>query len=187
MSILKYNAPKIEIEGWISDEELQWLYERASLYNSVVEVGSWKGKSTHALLSGCRGKVYAVDHFLGNEAERDNHHIEATQKDIGAEFSYNLRMFPHLEVYRMSSVEASRLFKPKSVDMVFIDGDHAYEYVSDDLRVWENIPTKLFCGHDRGQDGVPRALGELLERMLKRNIDFYIKGGPGSIWYIDLR
>ena len=48
-------------QGWMYPEELEWLYEAAKRMNSIVEIGSWQGRSTYVLLSGCRGPVVAVD------------------------------------------------------------------------------------------------------------------------------
>ena len=64
----------------MTEAELQWLTERAAEASSVVEIGSWKGRSTAALLSGCKGTVTAVDHFLGSPD--DERHKEAATTDI---------------------------------------------------------------------------------------------------------
>ncbi|MBU4356393.1 MAG: class I SAM-dependent methyltransferase, partial [Proteobacteria bacterium] len=58
--------PGNDIKGWMSQKELQWLYEQARNMDSIVEIGCWHGRSTHAFLSGCRGTVYAVDHWQGS-------------------------------------------------------------------------------------------------------------------------
>jgi len=46
-----------QIEGWMSYAELIWLNLTAKKMNSIVEIGSWKGRSAHALASACPGKV----------------------------------------------------------------------------------------------------------------------------------
>ena len=96
-----------EIDGWMSPAELNWLHETAKEMGSVVEVGSWKGRSTAALLGGCPGKVIAVDTFKGTKG--DAGHEEADVVDIHAVFMANVGHFPNLEVMRMESLEAARL------------------------------------------------------------------------------
>ena len=138
-----------KIEGWMSPAELQFLYENASKMNSVLEIGSWKGRSTHAILSGCKGRVVAVDHFKGSEGE-DQAHAEAKGEDepVYKEFMKNVGMFSNLEVVKASSREASVLLKDQKFDMIFIDGGHRYQDVREDIDLWRPHANILLCGHD---------------------------------------
>ena len=154
-----FNFPPIQ--GWMSEREMEWLYEQAKKMVNVVEIGSWKGRSTYALLSGCKGSVYAVDHWKGSPDEIDQAHTEAKTTDIYAIFLNNVGHFKNLKVMKMSSEEAAKHFPPKSVDMVFIDGCHAYEYVRKDIDLWLPRTRRLICGHDCGQAGVPQATHEV--------------------------
>jgi predicted O-methyltransferase YrrM len=150
------------IEGWMSTTELEWLFTNAKKMRQVVEIGSWKGKSTHALLSGCPGPVYSVDTWLGSPNERAGAHHEATEKDLHAlVFLPNVGHFENLRVMKMESMEAVKQFSSKSVDMVFIDGSHDYANVIADINGWLPKTRLLICGHDSGQDGVPQAITEV--------------------------
>lgn len=60
------NAPGSHIQGWMTVEELNWLLETGKAMESIVEVGSWKGRSTFAQCSSGCPRVYAVDHFKGS-------------------------------------------------------------------------------------------------------------------------
>jgi len=133
----------------MSPEDLTFLFESAKRMSSIVEIGSWKGRSTHALLSGCPGVVYAVDHFKGSQsAQAIGLAREAARVDIHVEFIKNVGYFSNLIVHRMKSLEAVSLFADQSVDMVFIDGEHLYEDVKADILAWLPKATKLICGHD---------------------------------------
>ena len=177
--LVSYTASSIQ--GWMSDDALQWLYAQACGMASIVEVGSWKGRSTHALLSGCPGPVFAVDHFQGNPDE--NHpggqHYDAQQRDIfTTDFWPNVGHFKNLVVFRMPSVEAAQFFAPKSVDMVFIDGCHLQDAVMADLKAWEPKCRKLLCGHDASYHSVQKAIDEC---------DLPFNEVPGiGIWRIDI-
>jgi len=39
------------VPGWSDDDESIWLHDRASRMRSIVEVRSWKGRSSYALVS----------------------------------------------------------------------------------------------------------------------------------------
>jgi hypothetical protein len=66
-----------------------------------------------------------------------------------------------ITLLRLPSVEAARLFD--RVHFAFIDGDHAYEPVSQDIRAWMGKATVL-AGHDFDLEGVSRAVRELLPK-----------------------
>ncbi len=166
------------IQGWMSNEELEWLYNKATEMQSIVEIGSWRGRSTHALLSGCPGIVFSVDHWLGNENERSGAHKEATEQDIYAQFMNNVGHFKNLCVLRGESRDQAPLFYDKTVDMCFIDGCHMYNYVKEDITLWLPKTIKIICGHDCGQDGVPAAINEIFPNKWKQV--------AGTIWCVEL-
>jgi len=102
------------IEGWMSNTDLKWLYLVAQSMGSIVEIGSWKGRSTDALLSSCKGTVWVVDHFKGNKGIRDTMHREAQEKDIGRIFIHNVGHYNNLKLLKLNSLEAVKQFKDKS-------------------------------------------------------------------------
>lgn len=169
-----YHSPGIA--GWMDDVELQWLHDQAAGMGSVVEVGSWLGRSTHALLSACKGTVYAVDHFHGSPSERETTHAPAAKEDIYAAFMGNVGHFPNLTVLRGDSPTMAEQFTGQA-DMVFIDGDHSAAGCLADIRAWLPKTRRLLCGHDRAQEGVPEALAQSGLKW---------QPGPSSIWFVNL-
>lgn len=127
------------INGMMSDLELNWLYNTAMNMEVIVEIGSYEGKSTHALLSGnIYGKVYTIDPY-STEDFNDKCYLKMLD---------NLSSFKNHYVYRKPSNEAYNLFTDKTIDMLFIDGDHSYESVKLDIELWLPKVKKLICGHD---------------------------------------
>jgi hypothetical protein len=169
-----YHSPGIQ--GWMNDAELQWLHDQAAGVGSVVEVGSWLGRSTHALLSACKGTVYAVDHFRGSPTERETTHAAAAKEDIHAGFMRNVGHFQNLKVLRGDSPTIAAQFSGQ-VDMVFIDGDHSASACLADIRAWLPRTRRILCGHDRAWEGVPEALAQSGLKW---------QPGPGSIWFMNL-
>lgn len=69
-------------------------------------------------------------------------------------------------IMRMFSKEAVKSFEDKSVDFVFIDGDHSYEGVSEDIQMWKSKikPGGWIGGHDYNHPrlpGVKKAVDEV--------------------------
>ena len=77
------------------------------------------------------------------------------------------RLAPYrVRLLRASSMEAVAEVPPATLDFVYIDGNHGYEYVREDLQAWS--PRVRFEGIVSGDDydapGVRRALHEYVTR-----------------------
>jgi precorrin-6B methylase 2 len=135
------------LRGGTSDLELQWLFNTAKNMNSIVEIGSFLGRSTLALLSGINpnGKVYAIDPFDVNvyKSQQDPEYSEIYEK-----FVENTKDFKNLEIIRDKSCNAAIQLKNERFDMIFIDGDHTYEAVKKDIELWLPKTKRIICGHD---------------------------------------
>lgn len=132
-----------QIEGMMTKMELDWLYKTSKTAESFLEIGSYKGKSTHAICSGGCPKVYAVDHFVGSSDP-----IETGNLDTYGAFMKNVGHFKNLTVGRKSSLEAVEDFEDKSLDVVFIDGGHRIQEITEDIVAWLPKAKKILCGHD---------------------------------------
>lgn len=167
-----YKNPNIE--GWMSEPELQWLFELAKRIDSIAEIGVWKGRSVHALLSG-GASVTAVDHFDGPNITEDSPqsviNMKAQAPNQYDEFMQNVGHLDKLEVFKGDSISASKVLG--LFDVVFIDADHHYEAVKNDVMAWLPHARKLICGHDLDEPDVLKAVSELLPGF---------ENPVGSIW-----
>jgi glycosyltransferase involved in cell wall biosynthesis len=171
---MEYDTAKNNIQGWMNDTDLLWLFDTAKEMESIVEIGSWKGRSTHALLSGCKGIVYAVDHFLGSIDEP----AEADAGDVYKDFMKNVGGFKNLKVLKMDSSEAVKQFPDNSIDMVFIDAGHAYEeFTFEEIKRWLPKAKKIICGHNRRQWTVKKGV-----RMAFGYEGWEANEGKGNMW-----
>lgn len=162
---MKYDT---NIDGWMADEELTFLHEVAENMDSIVELGSYRGKSTVALASNCKGTVTAIDHW------KDCYELDSDKenwKEIFENFKHNIKKYKNINVIKKDTVKASKLVK--ETDMVFIDADHRYEGVRDDIKAWLPKTKKLICGHDYDNTDTKKAVDELIK----------IDGTICSIWY----
>src|SRR5271157_3428317 len=175
--------PNVSIDGWMTPGELEWLYKTARKMNSSLELGSWKGRSSHALLSGCKGKVTCVDTWKGSLDERDLTNSMAKQEDVFAVFKKNVGHFPNLEIMRMTGEEASAVCRAegRKFDMVFIDAGHTYEEVKRDDECWHDLATVVYSGHDYLPNtwmGVCQAVDEKVGRTYKAESIWYVSAEP---------
>jgi predicted O-methyltransferase YrrM len=179
------------IPGWMSAAELLWLAEHAQRAKEILEVGSYCGRSTRALAENTRGRVTAVDIWLPtDETESASDKVFSRLPDVGEDWLWNdfrthMLGLTNVHALRAQSVDAAAQV-PDSVrfDMIFIDANHRYEDVRDDILAWRPklTPGGLLCGHDydkdapdgKGWQGVVRAVDELVPN---------VRRGAGSIWY----
>ena len=162
------------LPGMISDRQAQVLFELCvsqAISGNIVEIGSWLGKSTLFLASGCRvsgnGQVYAVDKFTGNLGKEDLYHAPLLPNEtIYDRFKFNIKSYrlnKFVKAYPMSSRQARRKIK-QTLRMVFIDGDHSYKGVMDDIKLWTPLLKKggllILDDFDQSFPGVVRAVQE---------------------------
>jgi predicted O-methyltransferase YrrM len=137
------------IDGWLEPNDGGVLYQLARFIApqaSVVELGSWKGRSTAWLAHGLRdrgaGRVVAVDTWAGTSNEPEHAKLLAGYgpDQLFEEFRANLRglgLEAQVEPWRMTTLEAARRWdRGTSIGLLHIDADHAYEGVRADFEHW---------------------------------------------------
>ncbi len=171
-----YDACANRISGWMSPDELMFLFELSVKYHTIAEVGSWKGRSTHALLSG-GASVTAVDTWLGSSDPNDTTNALGVKEDVYAAFCENTKQFTNLTVVRKSSLAAAVDYADKAFDVVFIDANHEHDNVVADIQAWMPKATHILCGHDYGGgwDTVTSAVNDVFGKP---------HGVVDSIWWV---
>lgn len=152
----------IEEEDWLCGEQftqgdvnaLQELGRRSCRKNALfTEVGSWKGFSAFLLATVLRGNgvLYAVDHWRGSKDSWME--VAATKEDIYSIFKNTLIQLGYWDVVQpmiMDSEAAARIFADGILDLVFIDANHSYDSIKQDILLWlpKVKPGGILCGHD---------------------------------------
>ena len=123
-----------QIDGWLSEAEEIALYRLARqvrAHGTILEIGSWKGKSTVCLGLGLRkGKLIAVDSFdaAGEEGSCELYAQRRGTTSLLEEFQSNIsrnRISDKVEIWHGRSNEFAE--RDVVIDLLFIDGDHSIE------------------------------------------------------------
>lgn len=167
------------IQGWMTFPEQKFLYELGKQYHLIAELGSWKGRSTHALASGMgdKGEIIAIDTFQGSQEEGDKTNSIAKVEDILATFKENTKQFKNIIVNQGKGLDLVGMYVDKGLEAVFIDAGHTYEEVKADIEAYLPKAKFLICGHDYFPgvwDGVVKAVDEKFGKP---------DGVVGTIWY----
>jgi len=177
------------IDGWFTFPGL-YSYVVEQFDNAkFVEIGAWLGRSTSYLAveivnSNKNIEFYSVDTWEGSPEHGDDPLLQ--NDGLWKSFLENTKsVSSYIKPLRMTSVEASKQFEDNSLDFIFIDGAHGYEYVKEDIEHWFPKLKKhgIIAGHDydAGWEGVNRAVNEWA---VANNLQ--IKAGE-YCWVVDMR
>ena len=163
-----------------------------------AEIGVFRGETSHALLKAFpqlalylidSWTTFAVDHPYRRSGDRCARRSQKQQDAIAGEAIRNTEFAAHRRyIVREPSAAAADRIADRSLDFVFIDGDHTCDAVRDDLRAWypKLRVGGLLCGHDyghprdrRGLFGVKRAVDAFAEFH-----DLELSTGKGDMWWL---
>ncbi len=165
-----------EIDGWLSDSEGKLLYKLAKEVpngQAIVEIGSWKGKSTVWLAKGTeagqRNKVRSVDSHSESKA-----HISEGETNTYPAFINNLTKAGVQDIVVplvKTSAEALKRWR-EGIGLLWIDAIHEYEDVKRDFLSWEPhlLPGARVAFHDCDQAGP----AQVVEEYINHSSDFTI-------------
>jgi len=135
-------------------------------FKKGVEVGVCDGVYSEKLMENIPGlTLYGIDPYTeypGYPKERIEQKEKAAEERLGKYENYVL--------VKARSVEAAKLVPDESLDFVFIDGEHTYPSVTEDIEAWYPKVRKggIFSGHDYyprcGRGAVVRAVDEFAEK-----------------------
>lgn len=159
------------------------LYDNAHF----VEIGCWKGRSAsfmcvEIIKNNKNIKFDCIDTWKGSS---EHQHLSEVQNDkIYDIFLENMKPVENYYTsIRSKSVDASTLYEDQSLDFVFIDGDHSYDAVINDISSWfPKIKSGgILAGHDYPVfDEVTNAVNKLICK------DFLKTHHPGNVWYVEI-
>lgn len=133
---IKENGSPYEIPNASRDDLPQFFKEMG--YQVGAEIGVLKGEFSEKF---CREglKLYAIDPW--GIAKLDAQFEQTKQL---------LLPYPNCTIIRKTSMEAVEDFEDESLDFVYIDGNHSFRYIAEDLVEWTKKIKKggIVSGHD---------------------------------------
>ena len=141
-------------------------------YKTIAEIGVWKGTNVQRILERLKVKVFfAID---------KGRHIPFAHWLLDSPYSKLVHYIA------LSSERASGFIKDGTLDLVFIDANHGYKWIEEDIKFWLPKIRKggILSGHDydhpRGT-GVKQAVDEAFEGK-----EYYVQEEEGKLknWWI---
>lgn len=135
-----------ELDGLISRDVGELLYDYATAVPgdcAIVELGSYRGKSTCYLATGSlesnRPKVYAVDAWSEDVSAWRSSVMAELPSPVITDFQAQLAKAGVEDIVttvQSPSVTAAETYNGEPVALLYIDGDHHKEAVMADFRAW---------------------------------------------------
>jgi hypothetical protein len=117
-----------------------------------VEVGTFKGSFSKQIIQNWNGTLYMVDVWRGLKdgyIDSSNHLLQS--ENVYEEAMKNIEGYEDRAVMiRASSEISAKIFNDHSLDFVYIDANHAYDYVVQDIKLW--FPKVKIGGYILGHD-----------------------------------
>jgi predicted O-methyltransferase YrrM len=140
-----------EVEGWLTDREGECLFDLAAACRGagvIVEIGSWKGRSTvwigAGARAGARPMIFAIDPHEGSLEDPDAN----TLGDLRSTLTRAGLAGSVTPLVARSDAAAPSFTRP--IEFLFIDGNHEEAIAARDLADWlpKLVPGGWFAMHD---------------------------------------
>jgi predicted O-methyltransferase YrrM len=152
------------VEGWFLRDEAITLESYAKLVSppaTIVEIGSYRGRSTIVLAQACPGDVmvYAIDPHIMNDG--DPFPFGNDDRRVFSENILAAQVADKVCPVNLESHAVAQIWN-KPVGLLFVDGQHSYEGVRRDLDGWvpRVVDDGIIAAHDTDWETVARALDE---------------------------
>jgi len=149
-------------------------------FKEVAEIGVEQGKFSEILCkANPNGKLFCVDAWETYSGYRDylNRDFIVDCYKIARQ---RLRGF-HVQFCKGFSMDMVKQFKDESLDAVYIDANHEYKWVVEDITEWSKKVRKggIISGHDYYRSAVVRSRCEVIAAL-----NFYVKEHNIQPWFI---
>ena len=163
---------------------MSYLVKELSIKN-MAEVGVLFGAMSHAVLSKCKNieKYYLVDSW---KVFMDPPAYSQATWDIRYKGVVELmkQFGGRANIVRLDSIEAAKSFPDNSLDLVYLDANHSFEFVDADIKAW--WPKVKSTGYIGGHDltTIWHGVREAVETNFghKYYCGNSLKGGKTSTW-----
>lgn len=116
-------------------------------YQVGVEVGVYKGAFTEQFVR--EGLLmYAIDPWMAYQGAGRTQAEQDRQNFLFGHTTRVLAPYQNVQIIRSTSMDALKYFKDGSLDFVYLDGDHDFTHIAEDIFQWAKKVRGIVAGHD---------------------------------------
>lgn len=138
--------------NFLDREQIGEFLRYYNLNGTGVELGTFKGQFANTILNSWGGRLLMID--IWRELPQDEYDDVSNHRDHIDAYSETMENIKGFEdrayMLRMRGEHACNLISDRSLDFVYIDANHTYQAVKDDIRMWYPKVKSggLVMGHD---------------------------------------
>lgn len=181
------------LDGWLTDNEAMGLYivtRKLARNATVVEIGSWQGKSTYCISKGLRsGKVYAIDPFNadgGFDVESEIEYIKRKgHANLLENFIENMQQLKVLEKIIIKKGYSYQFHQDfGKINFLFIDGDHSIEGCKSDFDLYapKIVEGGFIAFHDYYEDRDELGPTYVIKNLVLKSANFKFFKQYDTLW-----
>lgn len=144
---IKLKGSPAEIPDSSRDELPEFFKEMG--FKVGAEIGVHKGAFTEQF---CKAgiKMFAIDPWMAYEGAGRSQQAQKRQDFLYGHTQRTLAPYKDCTIIRKTSMDALKDFADGSLDFVYIDGDHRFPYIAEDIFHWYSKVRKggIIAGHD---------------------------------------
>ena len=154
---------------------------------TILEIGVWKADFGDGVLRKTDERVHwiGIDPFVVFPAKAGKVAGQQEWDEIFQRVQKKVSFFgPRFRLIRKTAAEAASSIKNRSIHLLFVDGDHRYEFAKEDLELYEPKVKKggIVSGHDYWDEGVYKAVHEFADERGIKIIEETFEG-TGVWWW----
>jgi hypothetical protein len=178
------------VELKITREEMTKLFAEMGL-NVGAEVGTERGVYSKCLLeANPELKLYSIDSWKTHKGYRDHVNQDKLERFYEETVERLAPFGERSEIRRGWSVEEAYRVPDESLDFVYIDANHNFQNVTNDITEWSKKvkPGGIVAGHDYVKvrssiDCQVKAVVDAMAYAYKKYPVFIVTGNPFSSWF----
>lgn len=168
-----------EIPNCGRDDLITFFKEKG--FTKGAEIGVFEASFTE-LFAKAGFEIYGIDPWMVYEDYGESDYTPMAEKRYQKSVA-RLSPYPNAHIMRMTSMQALEKFEDDSLDFVYIDGNHQFKYIAEDLFEWWKKVKKggVIAGHDYAYFKSRSPLGGCQVREV---VDAYAKAFRTNFWVL---
>ena len=129
----------------------------------MIEIGCYLGISTELFAMFCK-EITSIDLWGMDETYDGGENPKEYWPIIEKQARDRLSKYPNVTLIKDNSLNSSKNFENELLDLVYLDGNHSYDGVINDVSYWYNKIKigGVLSGHDYNQISVKKAVDEII-------------------------